>query len=317
LRTVNLFQALTWLLTIVLILGFWWPENIFVAGNSLEFDQLQESTVGTVHYEDSILAPFDSLDTVPQIITPLKLIGSDIYKFGDATLYTLSSPVRWRGKDWLKFGGVAAGVGLVSLADKKNQEFWLGENSSFWDGIERVGWYYGKPQMAIILSGGFYLTGLAAKNEWIRETGLILGSSFITTAALQTIFKPLIGRARPRTGVGNYAFDPLKNNAAYHSFPSGHMSVASSISFVLAKRINNPIAKIGFYSLAGTTLVSRMYSDSHWLSDMVMGGVITWFSTEAVIKRIEGKNRLNDTNKNISWELNPYPGGLSLIGHIK
>lgn len=232
-------------------------------------------------------------------------------------LHTLSSPVRWSGKDWLKLGGVAAGVGLVSLADKKNQQFWLGESSSIWDGIERVGWYYGKPQMAVIISSGFYLTGLAAKNEWVRETGLILGSSFFTTAVLQTVFKPLIGRARPRTGVGNYAFDPLKNNAAYHSFPSGHMSVASSISFVLAKRINHPVAKIGFYSLAGTTLISRMYSDSHWLSDMVMGGVITWFSTEAVIKRIEGKKILNRVNKKISWEVNPYPGGLSLIGHLK
>jgi membrane-associated phospholipid phosphatase len=301
--------------SVVIILSFWSFFNFTFAQNILPHDPEPSSEL--IFNSDTTLSPIDTLHKVPGVIAPLKIIGGDIYKFADATIYSLSSPVRWKGRDWLKAGGVIASTALVSLADKKNQEFWMGENSATWHNIERVGWYYGKPQMAIILSGGFYLTGLAAKNKWIRETGLILGSSFITTATLQTILKPLVGRARPRTGVGNYAFEPLKNNASYHSFPSGHMSVASSVSIVLARRINHPVAKVGFYTLAGTTLISRMYSDSHWLSDMVTGGLITWFTTDAVIKRIEGRQKIKDASLKVSWELNPYPGGLSLIGYIK
>ncbi len=242
----------------------------------------------------------------------------DIFRFADGIIYTYSAPLRWEGNDWLKFGGVLAGTAALSLLDEPVRKFWQQQDSPFLDGVERVGFHYGKPYSATIFTGGFYLAGVLFKNEWCKETGLVLGTTLLTSGLLQTIMKDVIGRARPVTEVGPYKFKSLSKSPAYHSFPSGHASVALAISLVLAKRIDNVPIKIFFYALATTTAVSRMYIDAHWFSDIVIGGVLGWFCADAAIQRIEA-NRFKIPGKKPGYALSvyPFPGGLTLRASIK
>lgn len=243
----------------------------------------------------------------------------DLLRFGDGFLYTVASPVRWKGNDWLKAGGVIAGTALTTLIDKPVRNFWQEQDSRFLDGIERAGFHYGKPYAAFYLTGGFYFTGLVFKNDWAKETALTLAAAYLTSGAVQTLMKTAFGRARPATDVGPWAFKPWSSEPAYHSFPSGHIQIAMVTAIVLAERVEQPWLKGIFYSTAGVTLVSRMYSDSHWISDMVLGGAISYFSTKAVIKRLNqtkhGGNMFNK-KKQITWSVLPTYNGIALVGTL-
>lgn len=240
----------------------------------------------------------------------------DAFRFADATSHIISAPLRWKEDDWFKTGGVIAGAALFSLLDKPVRSFWQDRDSEVWNTIERAGFHLGKPYAAFILTGGFYLTGVVINNEWAKETGLILGAAYLTSGAVQTLMKTVIGRARPGTNVGPWVFDPMSPEAAYHSFPSGHIQVAMVSALVLANRIDNPWIKSALYATGGITLASRMYSDSHWLSDMAFGAAISWFCTNAIIKRMDETRYTNPLKKDktIDWALAPTVHGLGLRG---
>jgi len=241
---------------------------------------------------------------------------NDAIRFADGFVHTVSSPIRWNGKDWLKVGEVFGGTALLTLVDKPVRHFWQNRDSKFWDGVERAGFHYGKPYAAFAMAGGFYLTGLVIKNEWARETGLMLATAYLTSGVVQTLMKNIPGRARPGTNVGPYAFKPFSSSPAYHSFPSGHIQVATISAMVLAERVESPLLKAAFYSTAGLTLASRLYSDAHWVSDMAFGGAISWFCTKAVVKRME-RNKFQNPLKmkdKIVWNLSPSIQGITLTG---
>ncbi|QEC52432.1 membrane-associated phospholipid phosphatase [Anseongella ginsenosidimutans] len=241
---------------------------------------------------------------------------NDFLRFADASLYTWSGPLRWDGRDWIKLGGTIAGTTLLALADQPVRDFWHQRSGPGWEAVETAGFHYGKPYAAFALTGGFYLSGIIFKNEWARETGLILGSAFLTSAAIQTIMKTAVGRARPGTNIGNGAFKPFSDLPDYHSFPSGHMQVALATALVLGRRVEHPVLKVFFYAAAGSTFISRMHSDAHWISDLAFGGAISWFCADAVIRRME-YNKSNDPfrkKQRISWQLAPSVSGFALKG---
>ncbi len=230
----------------------------------------------------------------------------DIFRFTDGVLYSFSQPARWDKKDWLTLGGVVVGTALLSFADEHVNDFWKRQDSPFLDGVERVGYHYGKPYSATIFTGGFYLAGVLFKNNWSRETGLRLGVVLLTTGAIQTFSKTAFGRARPGTEVGAYKFDPFTANIGYHSFPSGHTSVAFAISLTVAKFTKSIPIKVIFYSLAGATAVSRFYSGAHWLTDITFGGVLAWYAAETAYNRLE-TNKFKKARGNPRTSLNIAP----------
>lgn len=240
----------------------------------------------------------------------------DAVRFVDGVAYTLSSPIRWKGHDWLTVGAVLGGTALLTTVDKPNRNFWQKRDGKVWDRMERAGFHNGKPYAAFIMTGGFYLTGLVIKNEWARETGLMLGAAYLTSGALQTLMKTAVGRARPGTNLGPWTFDPFSSEGAYHSFPSGHAQIATVSALVLGHRVKSPLLKALFYSTAGVTMASRMYSDSHWLSDVAFGGAISWFCTKAVVRRMEQNKEQHPFKKQcqITWTLTPAPRGIGVIG---
>jgi|SRR5690606_15442797 len=272
--------------------------------------------VDAIYTRDTINLKEDSVKTVILAEKKDRLNINDALRFVDATAHTVTSPLRWDGRDWLKTGGVIAGTAFVTLLDKPVRSFWQERDSKVWNGIERAGFHLGKPYAAFILTGGFYLTGVALNNEWAKETGLILGAAYLTSGAVQTLMKTAIGRARPATNEGPWAFDPMSPEAAYHSFPSGHIQIAMVSALVLASRTNNPWLKSALYATGGLTLFSRMYSDSHWLSDMAFGAAISWFCTQAILKRMDDTHYRNPFNKkaSVQWSLAPSISGIGLIG---
>jgi membrane-associated phospholipid phosphatase len=258
----------------------------------------------------AFLFPFLAFGQVDTVLVQ----RSDVRRGIDVIGYTFGAPGRWEARSWLTLGGIAASTAALTFVDKPVRDGFHNVNSDFLDKFERVGYHYGKPYSAIALSGGFYLTGLVIKDQWARETGLMLFSGLATSTVLQTFFKNAIGRARPGRELGNYSIEPFSSEAANHSFPSGHTTVALTMSLILAKQVHSVPLKILFYSLGTVTAVSRLYSDAHWVSDLAVGGAIAWFCADAAVKRIESNRFRSVLRKQnpVIVKLYPYPGGLTL-----
>lgn len=239
---------------------------------------------------------------------------SDAHRFVDATLHTYSRPLHWKKAQWLTFGGILAGSAALSLLDKPVHNLFVRTEAHFPDLVEAIGYHYGKPYSAFIATGGFYLVGLILNDRWAKDTGLSLGVTLLTSGLLQTVLKDVAGRARPDTGVGPYNFKiPSAGDIAYHSFPSGHSAVAFGITLVLARQIHSKPVKILLYALAGSTVLSRLHTDAHWLSDIAFGAALAWACNDTVRRRLSF-NRHQKQSRKISWSVTPTSNGLGVVG---
>jgi membrane-associated phospholipid phosphatase len=211
-------------------------------------------------------------------------VESDGLKFLHGAGYVFSAPVRWSGSNWMAFGGAGlatvASTGLDIDARAFAQKHQTPGNNSLATAAEQ----YGNGFNMIGLSAGGYLAGLAFDNRWLRETSFLAGSAIIFSGTISTVAKLVVGRSRPYTERGHMSFKPFSLPLVdVASFPSGHTIVAFAFSGVLAERIKNVWASIGLYGLAASCGISRIYTDEHWVSDVVFGSIISvWVSHELV-----------------------------------
>jgi hypothetical protein len=61
----------------------------------------------------------------------------------------------------------------------------------------------------LIASAGGYAAGLFFRNDWLRETAMLTGSSILIAGTVSTLTKVLVGRGRPYLGKGHGFFRPL------------------------------------------------------------------------------------------------------------
>jgi membrane-associated phospholipid phosphatase len=195
--------------------------------------------------------------------------------------------------DWLVAGGVVGVTAASFLLDDEAFDLTKRNHSSFNNDLTRVAVEYGSGYVAIGLPIGMYITGLVLEDTWVRETAALMGSTLLLTSAITTAGKVVIGRARPYTGFGNHEFRVFSGQAGFMSFPSGHTTVAFAISAVLAARIKNPWASVGLYGVATAAAVSRMYTQDHWLSDVVFTASYTTAVAHSVVKWFENENQDN------------------------
>ncbi|HMK38785.1 MAG TPA: phosphatase PAP2 family protein [Bacteroidota bacterium] len=241
--------------------------------------------------------------------TALETVGSDGMKFLKGAGYIVSAPARWKGNDWLKFGG--AGVATVASTglDIDGRQFMQNRQTPGNDRLASAAAQYGA-WVPIALSAGGYVTGLAFDERWLRETSFLAGSAILIAGTITTVTKVVVGRARPYTGAGHMAFRPFSINDDYASFPSGHTTVAFAFSGVLAARLDNVWASIGLYGLATATGLSRMYTDEHWFSDVVFGAILSVSVSRSLVRWFESGE---DSSGGSGLRILPGAGSFTLV----
>ena len=165
--------------------------------------------------------------------------------------------------------------------------------SNIADSIFEFGRWYGSGNPTLYLFLFLYAGGAIFKYAKIRDTGLLIGESFIFAGFISILFKSFFGRWRPFTNHGDFSFYGFTWSDNDHlSFTSGHANVAFALSMSLAAYSPNIYLKIFFYLLACITALSRIYHNQHWLSDVVVGGIISIVVTKALISlREESKGK--------------------------
>jgi len=241
----------------------------------------------------------------------VQIMESDGLKFLRGAGYIFSAPVRWQGGDWLKFGGAAVGTAAVSGLDIDTRLFMQHHQSQTNSDIARVAEQYGTGLNMIVISAGGYVAGLALDEQWIRETSLLAGSAILIAGAISTVTKIVVGRARPYMEQGHMSFRPFTFPVEdYASFPSGHTIVAFAFSGVLAERIKNVWASIGLYGLATACGVSRLYTDEHWISDVVFGAIVSLSVSHSLVRWFESGE---DSSGGSGLKIIPGARNLSLV----
>ncbi|HCY77129.1 MAG TPA: PA-phosphatase [Ignavibacteriales bacterium] len=253
-----------------------------------------------ITFAQNNFTPVDSTKQVPSFI-------QDFESGYNTGIKIVTAPLSFDTKDWVITGAVLTTTTLAYLLDKSNREFWARNQSKSLDKITKVGEFYGEIKNAAIFSGTIYLGGKIIGSKEFSVTGRMLFEGLFFAGLTTTLIKSFSGRSRPYTNDGYNHFKLFQTNNDFTSFPSGHTTVAFTLSSILSNRINNTYVSIGLYALAATTVMQRMYSDNHWLSDTILGAGIGYFIGKAVVM-------FDDDADNTGIKVNPcfLPNGIGL-----
>lgn len=229
--------------------------------------------------------------------------------------HAYTQPLNWKKDDWLTFGGIATSTAILYMYDEETSEFFINQEEKAPQMLKEIGWYYGSPQNFFMISAGIYGYGLLARNDAFRDTGVLIITSAVATGLIQTITKNAIGRARPSEGVGKDKFEPFSKEGAYHSMPSGHTILSMTASHAIAKQFDNIWVKSGIYAVGLIAPVSRLWEGAHWLTDIVLGGVISIVVVDGIDNFFHKSNSyLRKKEPKFSWNLKAGVGTIGLIG---
>jgi len=159
----------------------------------------------------------------------------------------------------------AAAAALAYGYDEDAKQFWIEKKPL--RGWTNVGNSFGDGYTQAALALGFWAAGSRLGSQKIATTGEVLIEAEIINGISTAALKTVAGRDRP-------------DHSDNQSFPSGHTSASFCFASVIDSRLGHRWA-IPAYSLAILTGLSRMESDKHWLSDVVMAaglGMITGYS---------------------------------------
>lgn len=224
-------------------------------------------------------------------------LNDDLKSFFHTGEKLFNAPGKFDKKDWITLTSIIALTSSSTFLDQNNRDLWLNYKSETLDDISTVGRLYGEISYAGILSGTLYLGGKISRTKELVITGRMLMEGLFYAGLTTTVIKFVTGRSRPYTKDEHINFRFFQTSNDFTSFPSGHSTVAFTLSSILSDRINNTYASVGLYSLALLTVWQRMYSDNHWLSDTIMGAAIGYFIGKAVVK-FDDDSRPNNSSSN-------------------
>jgi len=252
---------------------------------------------------------------IKDTVTTWEILAYDGASVFGGVKYAYSRPFHWKKDDFLTMGAIILGTGALYAFDEDSSEWFRKQEEDVPGILKETGYYLGKPLYNYSINGGVYLLGLFTKNDKIRKTGVLLVSSSLAVGMIQTVSKTLVGRARPIADVGKGSFKPFSEEAAYHSFPSGHTILAFTTAYAIGKQFKNPWVKGGIYTLGLISPVSRLWDGAHWLTDVALSIAVSVVVVDSIDKYLDKERYPTKIGRDkISWSLQIGPGSVGLRG---
>lgn len=208
----------------------------------------------------------------------------------------LTSPFRIKGKDLLKWGGIALLTGVMihndeaiyrSFKDYQGEHEWVDKVSPTFSKMCE-GYPYGA-------AGLFWLYGAVFKDGKAKETGELALQAMIHSFVVVQLVKHLTGRTRPSEfdGQDRWAgpsgfFKRYQENqwAKHDAFFSGHTITIWALATVVAHQYNDGfLVPFACYSLATLGGLATITEDLHWISDVFVGAVLGYAIARFVVKK--------------------------------
>lgn len=209
--------------------------------------------------------------------------------------YTVARPVHWERKNWLQFGAVAAGTGVLLGADYSIKQFMMHNQTVTTTHITNQVEPWGNAYAPYLIGVG-YLTGVVLHDRKLESGSLMAAKSLVISTAIYTAIKSVVRRGRPTYYDGNVNFRPPFSSDKYHtSFPSGHSNTVMTVATAIAELYGKDYPWVPYvaYSVAGLTGITRLYENRHWSSDILVGMALGHFVTQSVFRHYrEREHRL-------------------------
>jgi len=147
--------------------------------------------------------------------------------------------------------------------------------------LRSLNWWGGTG--VIVFAALLWLGGRALGRHAVSQIGLRGAEGIAVASALSGITKGLAGRSRPFLAPGapwQWDFNHGWSDARYFSMPSGHTT--ATVAFAVAAAIaawrtrHTAGGAFGVILLMSAACVglARMYTDQHWLSDVIAAAVL-------------------------------------------
>lgn len=231
------------------------------------------------------------------------IICDDTKSLLENNLDYFSRPAQFNTCDWLIFSGIVVSTGLLATIDEEVKNELRLNQTNFQKDFTKVGKLYGDLISLFGIPLSIYGSGLVFKNKELRTTGRILIESLAAAGITTSVIKIITGRSRPKKNIGEFDFNFFEFKNINVSLPSGHSTVAFTISTVLSERIDNIYASIALYGFASLTAYQRIYSNNHWLSDTFLGAAIG-ISAGKFFSNLEKKRNEKNPDK-FSYQILP------------
>jgi membrane-associated phospholipid phosphatase len=216
-----------------------------------------------------------------------------IFKAGKDFKEVVTSPKNWVSNDLWRLSAVL-GTGVLFYAFDHDIQKWVQERrTSSSNDFMRFVSNFGSGFYLAGFMAGLYAAGEIANENSLRKTALLSFESWFASSIFVVGLKVIVGRARPRTGESKHSFYPFSTRTAHNSFPSGHSASAWAVATTVADQSENKVIDVLAYSLATLASLSRVHSNDHWASDVLVGSVFGYF----VAKKICVLNRKSRTDK--------------------
>jgi hypothetical protein len=234
-----------------------------------------------VYYFLLIISSFNI--SFSQLICKLDSILFDNYEH---TKSFFSSPLYFEKQEYKDLAIIAGVTSISFLADKPINKIFINNknHNNFMDNVTKIDNYYGTAKFGVIIIGSTLLTGFLADDDKIIKTGFMFAESAIFSTIITQSLKMLIGRERPSFTSNHLHFiGPNLSLDRFQSLPSGHTTHVFAISTVAAGITDNTYLNILFYFPAVLTSFSRIYHNRHWFSDVMLGGLIGYYTGKKVL----------------------------------
>jgi membrane-associated phospholipid phosphatase len=208
-----------------------------------------------------------------------------------------ASPFRWKRQQWFVAAGTLVAGGIAYFNDEDiRQVFQNNENKNFDFVSENIGGNFGVFQYGLGGMGLISAFGAISGNENICRLGMTGFKAIVLTAATTQISKTLFHRQRPVDGLfpDSQKWHGPGFNRNNLSFFSNQTANAFTIACVISEFSDyDPWLSTGLYTLAGLTALSRIYTDEHWCSDIIIGAVVGYGIGKLCMNSTKWKARIS------------------------
>ncbi len=197
-------------------------------------------------------------------------------RLGDDLKAFATEPARWRSREWLRFGGIVAAVGVAYHHDDKVRAHFANDGEPNYHEVA-------DSMPAALVFGGTWLTAKLGHNEEAHWEAAAMRRAVVLETISVEVMKVALRRERPGPGVPRDHW-----NDGGLSFPSGHTAAAFAIGTVLAESGNDRhrwLRRVIGYGIGIGTGYQRLNHDAHWLSDTVAGAALGIAAAKFVMKR--------------------------------
>lgn len=181
---------------------------------------------------------------------------------------------------------VKQGASTGSSLDQQVQNWVQSHRTIGCDKVAHIGRQFGEPKYVLPTLGVVYLYGKNEHNLRLKNTALVGARSVLVANGITQALKWTFHRHRPNSGSPRDTWDGPSLSPKHVSFPSGHSATAFAWATVVASEYHDkPGVSSLAYSAAALTAFSRVNDNEHWLTDVLVGSAIGYYTAKTIIHR--------------------------------